>query len=170
MRATLHAHGYDSDRLHASVIRILAANALCSMATHNEAGTVHISMAFFCSDPDLSLYFLSHPGSLHSQNLTRVPQMAVAVFDSHQPWGDPHAGLQLFGTGALLGDATRQAAELYGARFPRYEELLHRLPDEDPPSSIFHALRFYRFVPHRVQILDEWEFGEEVFIPATILR
>jgi hypothetical protein len=170
MPANLHAHGYDSDRLHASVTRILAANALCSMATRNEAGTVHISMAFFCCDPDLSLYFLSHPESLHSQNLTRVPQMGVAVFDSHQAWGDPHAGLQLFGTGALVGDAGRQASELYGTRFPRYRELLHRPSDAEPASSVFPALKFYRFVPHRLQILDEWEFGEEVFIAATILR
>lgn len=170
MGSTLHAHGYDSDRLHASVIRVLKANALCSMATRNEAGTVHISMAFFCFDPDLCLYFLSHPESLHSQNLARVPQMAVAVFDSHQPWGEPHAGLQLFGTGALVGEAGRQASELYGARFPRYWELLHHAPDAELPSSVFPALKFYRFVPHRLQVLDEWEFGEEVFIPATILH
>jgi hypothetical protein len=32
------------------------------------------------------------------------------------------------------------------------------------------AVKFYRFVPHRLQVLDEWEFGEEVFIPATILH
>jgi len=35
---------------------------------------------------------------------------------------------------------------------------------------MFIGLRFYRFSPERVQILDKWEFGEEVFIPASILR
>jgi len=169
--ATLHAHGYDSDRLNASVARILAANTLCSIATRNEAGTVHISTAFFCFGRDLLLYFLSHPDSVHCHNLARVPQMAVAAFDSHQPWGDPHTGLQLFGTGALADpDASSQARELYAARFPRYRECLLRTPDGQPPSSTFRGLKFYRFVPQRVQILDEWEFGEEVFIPATILR
>jgi uncharacterized protein YhbP (UPF0306 family) len=167
--ATLHAHGYDGDRLNASVTRILAGNTLCSMATRNEAGTVHINTSFFCFDRDLTLYFLSHPESVHSHNLARVPQMAVAVFDSHQSWGDPHTGLQSFGTGALA-NATSQAQELYAARFPRYREFLLRTPDGQPPSSSFRGLKFYRFLPERVQILDEWEFGEEVFITATIVR
>ena len=168
----LHARGYDSDRLNASVTRMLAGNTLCSMATRNEAGTVHINTSFFCFDRDLLLYFLSHPESVHSHNLARVPQMAVAVFDSHQLWGDPHTGLQLFGTGALANaDASSQARERYAARFPRYREFVRRTLDEQQPaSSTFHGLKFYRFLPERVQILDEWEFGEEVFITATILR
>jgi uncharacterized protein YhbP (UPF0306 family) len=167
--ATVYAHGYDGDRLNASVSRILAANTLCSMATRNEAGTVHISTAFFGFGRDLFLYFLSHPESVHCHNLARVPQRAVAAFDSHQHWGDPHTGLQLFGTGALAdADANSQAGELYAARFPRYREFLLGTPDRQPPS--FRGLKFYRFMPQRVQILDEWEFGEEVFIPAAILR
>jgi hypothetical protein len=141
------------------------------MATRNEAGTVHISTAFFCFGHDLFLYFLSHPESVHCHNLARVPQMAVAAFDSHQAWGDPHTGIQLFGTGALAdADASSQAGELYAARFPRYRESLFPTPDGRSPSSTFRVLRFYRFVPQRVQILDEWEFGEEVFITATVLR
>jgi hypothetical protein len=141
------------------------------MATRNEAGTVHISTAFFCFGHDLFLYFLSHPESVHCHNLARVPQMAVAAFDSHQAWGDPHTGIQLFGTGALAdADASRQAGELYAARFPRYRQSLFPTPDGRSPSSTFRVLRFYRFVAQRVQILDEWEFGEEVFITATVLR
>jgi hypothetical protein len=97
--------------------------------------------------------------------------MAVAVFDSHQPWGEPHAGLQLLGTGMLTNpDAGHEPRELYAARFPRYREFLRRAPDEQPQSSTFANLRFYRFSPERVQILDEWEFGEEAFISASILR
>jgi hypothetical protein len=99
--ATLHAHGYDSDRLNASVARILAANTLCSIATRNEAGTVHISTAFFCFGRDLLLYFLSHPESVHCHNLARVPHLAVALFYSHQHAGDPHTCLQPFVMGAL---------------------------------------------------------------------
>jgi hypothetical protein len=96
--------------------------------------------------------------------------MAVGVFDSHQPWGDPHTGLQLFGTGTLANaDASRQARELYAARFPRYREFLSRTPNGQPLSSTLGGLKFYRFLPQRGQILDEWEFGEEVFIPATIV-
>jgi hypothetical protein len=126
------------------------------MATRNEAGTVHINTAFFCFSRDLALYFLSHPESVHCHNLTRVPRMAAAVFDSHQPWGDPHAGLQLFGNGVLIhGDTARQARELYAARFPRYRDFLRRAPGEDPTASTFGALQLYRLLPERLQILDE---------------
>jgi hypothetical protein len=141
------------------------------MATRSEAGTLHINTAYFCFSRDLVLYFLSHPGSVHCHNLTRVPQMAVAVFDSHQPWGHPHAGLQLLGTGVLTSpDAGQEARELYTARFPRYREFLRCTPDEQPQFSTFSSLRFFRFSPQRVQILDEWEFGAAVFISASILR
>lgn len=164
MAVTMYALGYDSDRLYASMARILEANALCSMATRSEAGVIHLNTAYFCFNRDLSLYFLSHPGSLHCRNLIRVPQMAVAVAAGDQLWGDPHAGLQLNGRGEPAeSDAEHEARDLYHRRFPRYRELPHR-------SASSPSLRFYRFEPERVQILDEWEFGEEVFISASILR
>jgi len=163
MSATLHARGFDSDRLTASVTRTLVANTLCSMATRNEAGAVHVNTAFFCFDSELIVYFLSHPASVHCHNLARAPQMAVSVCDSHQAWGDPHTGLQFFGRGARAnGDAGSRARELYAERFPRYRDSLRRAPEEH--------LKFYRFLPERVQVLDEWEFGEDVCIPATIGR
>jgi uncharacterized protein YhbP (UPF0306 family) len=167
---TIHALGYDGDRLFAAIARILEANALCAMATRSEGGIVHINMAYFCFSPDLVLYFLSHPESLHCRNFAHVPHIAVAVFNSGQAWGDPHVGLQLHGrAGRTDQDADHEARELYGARFPRYREFL-RHAVEAPSRSGFPDLRFYRFVPERAQILDEWEFGEEVFIAATILR
>jgi uncharacterized protein YhbP (UPF0306 family) len=171
VRPILHAHGHDSDRLDASVGRILAANTLCSMATHNAAGVVHVNAAFFCCSRDLILYFLSHPESVHSRNLRRLPQMAVAVFDSHQCWGDPHAGLQLFGAGGLASrDEAREARELYATRFPRYVEFLQRAPGAGPEGAVFRGLTFHRFVPERIQIFDEWEFGAETFITAAVRR
>jgi uncharacterized protein YhbP (UPF0306 family) len=171
VRVTFQAPGFESDRLSASVARILTANALCSMATRTEAGTLHINTAFFCFSPDLVLYFLSRPESLHCHNLARVPQMAVAVFDSRQLWGDPHAGLQLLGTGALATPgAAHEAHELYAARFPRYLEMLPGVQGEQPRSFKIGRLRFYSFLPERIQVLDEGEFGEEVFISARILR
>jgi uncharacterized protein YhbP (UPF0306 family) len=168
---TLHARGYESERLNASVARILTANTLCSMATRNNAGTLHINFVYYCFNSDLVLYFLSRPDSHHGHNLARVPQMAVGVFDTHQPWGDPHTGLQLLGSAALASqEAARKAGELYAARFPRSGEVLPRAGEEQPQSLKHTGLQLYGFSAERVQILDEWEFGEGVFISATILR
>jgi hypothetical protein len=168
----LHARGHDADRLQASLLRVLAANPLFSMATRSAAGTVHISTAFFSyHSEELTLHFLSHPDSVHCHNLRIVPQMAVAVFDSRQPWGSPHSGLQLFGSGGLTSENAVPAVEaLYAARFPRYGELRTRASSGAPVSPTFPALRFYSFVPDRAQILDEWEFGEETFITVIIRR
>jgi len=33
----------------------------------------------------------------------------------------------------------------------------------------YRDLRFFHFIPERVHILDEWEFGDEVFITATVV-
>lgn len=167
---TIHSVGYDSDRLFASMTRILDANTMCSMATRSEAGTLHINTVYFCFSLDLNFYFLSHPESLHCRNLARVPQMAVAVVDSRQRWGDPHVGLQLHGPGGLTDADNDEAGELYSARFPRYREFLRRALESKPRSTTLGDLRFYGFSPKRAQILDEWEFGEEVFIPADIIR
>ena len=168
MAATLHARGYESDRLAACMFRLLAANALCSIASRSESGAVHISTAFYSYSRDPVLHFLSHPDSVHCHNLKGVPQIAVAVFDSRQPWGAPHAGLQLFGTGMpTSGPELHEVRGEYAARFPRFGELLRGAA---PAGPTFGALRFYSFVPDRVQLLDEWEFGEDVFVTAAVLR
>jgi hypothetical protein len=70
----------------------------------------------------------------------------------------------------IHGDTARQARELYAARFPRYRDFLRRAPGEDPTASTFGALQLYRLLPERLQILDEGEFGDGVFITATIFR
>ena len=161
MRVTLLSPGHTSERLYDSVARILASNMLCSMATYGGSGKVHINTAFFCYSDDLDFYFLSNPASVHCQNVSRFPQTAVAVFDSHQPWGAPHRGLQLFGDSALAEGVTENAARgLYSSRFPAYAGLSGRLSH----------LRFYGFTPASVKILDEGEFGEEVFVVAEIIR
>lgn len=167
MSARLVSPGYPADRLYAAVARILASNDLCSMATRNADGTLHINTAFFCYSDDLELFFLSEPDSIHCQNVARSPGMAMAVFDSHQRWGAPHRGLQLFGDCTLAtGEVKGRARELYSGRFP-YAELLDNLSQEKRRAF---SLRFYRFGPLSIKILDEDDFGEEVFVMTTVVR
>ena len=161
MSVTLHSPSYSSDRLYNSVARILSSTMLCSMATLGEKGNVHINTAFFCFSDDLELYFLSNPASVHCQNVSSSPQMAMTVFDSHQSWGELGKGLQLFGNCVLAKEVIEdKAREHYSIRFPRYEEFLDRLSH----------LHFYRFTPAAIKILDEEEFGDEVLVMAEIVR
>jgi uncharacterized protein YhbP (UPF0306 family) len=172
MGVTLSNPSYAGDLLKDVVRRILDGNMLCAMASA-DGGAPHIITAFFAYDDDLNLYTLGHPDSTHSRNLTRSSGMAVAVYDSGQPWGSDHAGLQLFGTGSLAhGEAERTARSRYANRFPLYLEFAERrLQEGSPaPASSFPDFRFYVFEPARVKILAERDFGDEVVVDATCER
>ena len=171
MPLQLLAPGYPTARLLASVTRILSLNPLCSMATRSEAGPVDINAAFVSFGADLTFYFLSNPNATHSRNLTRVPQMAMTVFDSHQRWGESHSGLQLFGPGAtVIPDHLEQARASYAARFAGYFDLVIRAAEAAAAPAGPAALQLYCFAPTRVRILDELEFGDGIYITAEIVR
>lgn len=166
MTLQLRSPVYPSERLYEAVTRILVANTLCSIATEAEPGHPHIHTAYFAFSADLDLFFLSHPNAAHSRYLSRVPQVAIAVFDTHQTWGTPHAGLQLFGAAGPAQEVhADRARALYAARFPQCMDSRN-----SSSSSSFKALVFYRFHPQRVKIFDEVAFGDEVHITAVIER
>ena len=170
MALTLSNPDYDSERLYAVVRSILASSELCSMATLAEDGAPHINTAYFALDDELRLYFLSNPASLHCRNIARRPRMAVAVFDTHQPWGSPGTGLQLFGTGgAATGDAEPRARQVYGTRFPLFGEF-SKSPGAPSAGPSFRLLRLYEFTPVEVKILDEEGLADEVNVTAAIRR
>lgn len=168
----LRSPGHTSAALLASVERILNATALCSMATRSEAGTVDINTVFFAAGPDLLLYFLSHPNAAHSRNLTHVPAMALTVFDSHQEWGRPHTGLQLFGTGeSVASTRLEDARAVYAARFSGYFDSVIRMAESGRAAKAgVRALQLYTFTPTRLKLLDEATFGDGVFIAVEVVR
>jgi uncharacterized protein YhbP (UPF0306 family) len=170
MALALSNADYDSARLYAVVRAILGSTELCAMATLADDGAAHINTAYFAFDDELRLYFLSNPASLHCRNIARRPGMAVAAFDTHQPWGAPGKGLQLFGTGAVAaGGAADRARTVYGARFPLFGEF-SRSPDAPSAGPSFRVLRLYEFTPDRLKILDEEHLGDEANVVAEIRR
>jgi hypothetical protein len=141
------------------------------MATRSEAGVIDINTVFFSLGADLRMYFLSNPAAAHCRNLSYVSQMAVTVFDSHQEWGRPHAGLQLYGTGGLVPpEHAEEARASYAARFTRYFDLVVRGGEAEESAAAVTRLQFYLFRPTRVKVFDEHAFGDDVFITAEISR
>jgi hypothetical protein len=121
----------------------------------------------FCVFRDLRLYLLSHPSSLHRRSVAANPSMAVAAFTSPQNWTNPGRGVQLFGTGrVVVDDAARDAENVYRRRYPSYDGWRRALKVGDPALEY----RFYEFLPDRLKILDEAEFGDAVFVGAAIAR
>ena len=172
MKVRLVSRGFSESRVRKSIFRILQKNMLCSMSTVNRLNRAHINTAYFCYSPDIELYFLSDLASVHSRNLSRNSSMAMVIFRSSQNWGAPDRGLQLFGTCAeVRGDEAVRAERLYGGRFPLYSKWLRGASkDEKRLASILRSYRFHRFLPERVKVLDEAEFGGGVFVTARVRR
>src|SRR5438034_8585846 len=155
-------------RVRRSILRILRANTLCSLATVTVNRRAHINHVSFCYSADLDFYFLSDPSSLHCRNLKTNRSMALTVFDSAQEWGGADRGMQLFGTcHEAIGGAARTAEQQYGKRFRAYHAWKRDLDAEQRQAFRY---RFYRFVPERVKILAESEFGAGALVFAELRR
>lgn len=60
---------------------ILDANSYVVLATADAEGVPWASPVWFARE-DSDLYWMSHPGARHSQNIAVRPQIAMVVFDS----------------------------------------------------------------------------------------
>jgi len=172
MGVRLVGRGHSAERVRRSAFRILDGNVLCSMATVTRAGRAHVNTAYYCFSNDLALYFLSDPGAGHCRNLSSNPSMAMTIFRSAQRWGRPDRGMQLFGTcREARGREAERAERLYGKRFPAYTRwIAGRGRNAERLAAALRRYRFYRFVPARLKILDEAEFGGAVFVTAAVRR
>ncbi|MFY9716611.1 MAG: hypothetical protein WAK40_01560 [Thermoplasmata archaeon] len=93
--------------------------------------------------------------------------MAVAIFDSHQRWGRPDCGVQLFGTcGEATGRMAEAASITYAKRFPGFEGW--RAANEHDEGSF--RLRPFRFRPRRAKLFDERKLGSGRFVEVTFPR
>jgi uncharacterized protein YhbP (UPF0306 family) len=144
-------------RLEAVARDLLDASRLCAIATVTADGDAYVNTAYFASNRELHLVWLSDPDATHSRNIQETRTTAITVYDSTQMWGKPDRGMQLSGAAHRATDAETRAAEaLYGGRFPDFE------------AKDFAAYRFYIFRPVRVKLFDEDELGAGRFIVAAV--
>jgi len=73
---------------------IIEKNQYVTIATSNAKGEVWISPVVYTYDKDWNFYFLSMPSSKHCKNVEVNSDVAIAIFDSTQPWGEG-VGLQI---------------------------------------------------------------------------
>ena len=89
-----------------------------ALATFNKLGEVSIAPLFYIVDEQLSLFWLSSPSSLHSQNLKKTPRAAATVYRHTDSWKEIH-GVQMRGAVALITNRTRRRLLIksYAERF-----------------------------------------------------
>lgn len=160
MQIHLQNDKFPDKELQESAVRVLESAHLCSIATVNSHSSAHINTAFFCYDKFLEIFFLSETDSVHAQNLLSNPSVALTIFDTHQPWGEPLLGMQVFGECkiASIEDHIRAAA-LYRARFPVYVKHL---------NGFLLKYRFFRVRPHTLKIVDENQFPDDEHVIAKV--
>jgi uncharacterized protein len=128
------------------------------LATHMPDGTPRATPVFFAADSSLRLVFLSDPKSVHSLNLTRLPEASAAVYPEEADWRRLR-GLQMQGRAeALAGAQADDARHIYAQRFPFVNQLAEALA----------ASQIYAFRPSWVRLIDnrrgfgfqqEWALG-----------
>lgn len=151
--------GIAKARLEALARELLDASTLCAIATVSPGGRPHVNTVYFAWSPRLDLIWLSEPGARHSRNVRARRAAAVAIYDSHQTWGRPDRGIQLFGTAEELASrAAADAERAYAERFPEYGE------------TELSAYRLYRLRPRWLKLFDEPALGRGVFVTARVSR
>lgn len=160
---------YDSKKLKKSILEILKATPLWSMATVNSDSTSHINTAYFCFDDDFNFYFLTPPKAKHSKNLENNSSVAITIFNTNQPWGaKPLRGIQIWGKAENTKTITTGIAkETYCKRFKDAAGWLDNIKKEKMKDV--HS-RFYKVIPTKMKLFDEKNFGEETFIDIDLKK
>jgi uncharacterized protein YhbP (UPF0306 family) len=91
---------------------------ILTLATLGPDGDPQAADLYYAETDDLTLYFVSIPGSRHTVNIARNPRVAVTIHVDSSQWRDIR-GVQLQGTCALVTGADRARAwARYCAKFP----------------------------------------------------
>jgi uncharacterized protein YhbP (UPF0306 family) len=138
---------------------LLDASTLCAIATVTPRHRAHVNTAYFAYTNDFEIVWISETSAEHSRNVRSDRTAAIAVFDSHQTWGQSDRGIQLFG-GATRprGRRATLAMEIYAGRFPSY------MPS-DMSAYVPYVLR-----TQRMKLFDEAILGEGVLVTCTVGR
>ncbi|GIM90835.1 pyridoxamine 5'-phosphate oxidase family protein [Paractinoplanes toevensis] len=77
--------------LTAMVRSVIDGNRYMTLGTVEPDGLPRLTPVYFTHDDYRSLYWVSEPGSQHSQNLERQPRISIVIFDSQRRPGDGEA-------------------------------------------------------------------------------
>ncbi len=126
----------------------LAEHNTLTLGTTGKDGAPHVCALFYAVEPDLTLYFLSEPKTLHARHIGDGARIAASVESNHQDWRTIR-GLQLYGQASccITIDETKVARSIYGRRFAfiaRTETL----------AGPLNRASYYRILPTWVRLID----------------
>lgn len=131
---------------------VIATNQYMTLGTVNENGQAWVSPVVYAYDASYNLYFMSLPDSRHGRNIGKSPSLSVAIFDSHQAFGEG-IGLQILGEAGVVpvGKSISVFKLYFGRKWP-YGNLTS-IKDFKKFFSIY-KYRFYKIKPTEVWMND----------------
>jgi uncharacterized protein YhbP (UPF0306 family) len=136
-----------SDPSLAQARAFLAKRQTLTLATLGPDGQPQAADLYYAETDDLTLYFVSVPGSRHAVNIARNPQIAVTVHADSTRWRDIR-GVQLNGTCMPVTGAERARG------WARYAA---KLPFILADTALAHAMErvdMYRITPNWLRWID----------------
>ena len=126
----------------------LAAHNTLTLATVGADGQAHACAVFYAAGPELALYFLSEPKTLHARHIGEGPLMiAATIEDNNQDWISIR-GLQIHGLARpCTGEDVDNARTLYAARYPFVGGV-------QTLAGPLARARFYQITPSWFRLID----------------
>lgn len=107
-----------ADELVRRATAVIDANKYMTLGTADPNGEPWVSPVYFTPDRYTDFYWVSTPGSKHSRNLERRPDLSIVIFDSQAPIGDAEAVYMKARAALVAEDDLVRCAELYASRLP----------------------------------------------------
>lgn len=133
--------------MHARIGAFLAAHNTLTLATVGADGQAHACAVFYAAGPDLALYFLSEPKTLHARHIGEEAMIAATIEENNQDWTSIR-GLQIHGLARPCNGAEADNARtLYAIRYP----FVGRVQTLAGPLA---RARFYQITPFWFRLID----------------
>lgn len=134
---------------------VIKTNQYLTIASSDKEGFSWASPVVYSFDKNWNLYFLSIPSSNHCQNIKSNNKVVVAIFDSHQLFGQG-VGLQIEGEAFEISakDTARIIKIYFDRKFP------YGGPSQSPENYIKQftskdsIYRCYKIVPKKTWMND----------------
>jgi uncharacterized protein YhbP (UPF0306 family) len=131
---------------------IVEKNQYMTIASSDSQSNAWASPVVYTYDENHNFYFISLPHSKHCQNIQLKPKVTIAIFDSHQLYGEG-VGLQIEGkANELLAKEQEKISSLYLDRRWPYGEASEAAEFNEFLRK--HPYKFYKITPSKVWIND----------------
>lgn len=136
--------------------KIIAKNQYVSIASADSQGKAWVSPVVYAYDNNWNFYFVSMPSSRHCKNIKQNKNIALAIFDSRQKWGQG-VGLQIEGEAKVLNlKDSLLASKIYAKRTYPYGGLNTKVAFNFIKSMVFKGkkYRMYKIIPNTIWMND----------------